>query len=145
VNASPKKFDLGRGDVATRCRAPVKGNFMRFCHMRVLSTIRSLLLAFAVLGLLIAPAAAFAHRDTNAVNDGVVASMMDQAPCCPHHKTDDCAKCALVASCATHCVDFAAVAVDLPTAAVSAAAHIISPLARSAVGIKHSPPRKPPR
>ena len=66
------------------------------------------------------------------------------SPCCPEHPARDCASCALMASCAVHCLDIGlAEAAIAPTIEDSLAA-FIPVSAENLTGIEHSPPLRPP-
>lgn len=124
-------------------RASIANRLKQSFDLNVLSTVRRMLLALAVLGLLFTPPGSFAH---GAMNDSAVVAMTDHAPCCPHDQPDDCPKCALASLCGSYCLNFLAMALEAPVAATSVVALSVAPQSQSAVvGIKHAPPRRPPR
>jgi hypothetical protein len=110
--------------------------------LRFLSAIRRVLLSFAILGLLLAPSAGFAH---GAMQQGQVIGMADHAPCCPESPADDCPKCALMTSCALFCVDFLAMEQSIAIVVWRHAAPGVASSSQTLVGVDHLPPRKPPR
>lgn len=139
----PEIFDAGRCDADVR-RASIKVHAKRSGNMGVLSIVRRMLLAIAIMGLLLAPTAGQAHRAMN--DNGAVIAMTDQAPCCPHHQPDDCAKCALASLCGSHCLNLLAVTLAAPAVTTSGIVLVNEPQSQFAVaGIKHAPPRRPPR
>lgn len=115
---------------------------MRNSDLRVLAAIRRLLMSFAILGLLLAPSAGFAHGATQL---GQVIGMADHSPCCPESLADDCAKCALMTSCAFFCVDYVAMKQSTAMVVWRHAAPVVASSSQTLVGVDHPPPRKPPR
>jgi len=136
------RFQIPAGTGAALCRALSRPTLTPSGAARFLAAIRPLLLCLAVLGLLLAPSARSAH---GSIGPDRMIGMADHAPCCPGKSVDNCPKCALMASCAFHCIDDLAadftfaVSFDLHAGAVPA--QFTTDLA----GIDHPPPLRPPR
>lgn len=110
--------------------------------LRALSAIRRLLLSFAVLGLLFAPSAGFAH---GAMQQVEMIGVADHSPCCPESPADDCPRCALMTSCALSCVDYLAMEQGFAMVVWRRAAPVMGIPAQTFASVDHPPPRKPPR
>jgi hypothetical protein len=110
--------------------------------LRFLTAIRRALLSFAILGLLLAPSAGFAH---GAMQQSQAIDMADHSPCCPESPVDDCSKCALMTSCALFCIDYLAMEQSIAMVAWRHAAPVTASYAQTFAGVDHPPPRKPPR
>ena len=123
-------------------RTSIVNRLKQSFDLNVLSTFQRMLLAFAVLGLLFAHVGGIAHET---MNDRASVATADHAPCCPHHQADDCAKCALGASCVVHCINNFAPEVVSIVAIGGASESIATPSRTNRSGINHPPLLKPPR
>ena len=107
----------------------------------LLAAIRRFVLSLAVLGLLLSPATGFAKAP---MGQGQTIRTARHAPCCPEHPARDCAACAMMASCAFHCIyNVLAGAATAPAVRDSPAAFIPGS-AQNLTGIEHPPPLRPP-
>lgn len=105
--------------------------------------IRRILAVLAMLGLLVAPVAGFAH---SAMDHGPsMAVSADGGPCCPDNPSDDCPKCALTAPCMAQCLQNVADAHTIAPVGESTCAAILARFDEAVAGLAHAPPRRPPR
>ena len=133
------KFRAGTG--ASPCRASGQPPLLRFAAARMLAAIRQFILSLAVLGLLLSPTSGFAKGP---MPQGQTIGTARHAPCCPEHPARDCAACAMMASCAFHCLDnvVAGTAITLMVAESPVAA--FPGATPNLTGIEHPPPLRPP-
>lgn len=124
-------------------RSSTGGAHRRPVASRLAAGIRQLLLALALVGLVLAPLSGFAH--TSSMDAGASVSAMEDAPCCPHDMPDGCQDCALMASCALHCLHVGVSEAEISVLPDLPSAPAIATPERPTVGIYHVPPDRPPR
>lgn len=136
-------YDVGcraiRG--TTICRVSGLLPFTQRCSMRLLEAIRQFLLSLAVLGLLLGPLAGSAYQ-TMGIDQTI--DMADHSPCCPKNPVDDCSKCALMVSCAVHCIGNLAVDLAFAVLIDDREATVTAVFSDSLAGVDHPPPLRPP-
>lgn len=107
-----------------------------------ISVIRRLLAGLAMLGLLLAPSAGFAHSAMDHMPSTAMAD--DGGSRCPDMGTSDCQKCALTASCMAQCLQNLAHEQTFAPVAGPGATRVVLLLEDTIAGLVHSPPRRPP-
>ena len=110
--------------------------------MCLVAAIRQFLLGLAVLGLLLAPTAGSMRR---AMASGPMVGMTQCTPDCPENPPNDCPKCALMATCAFHCLDIFALEPTFVVSFEHGSASILPDAPQIVAGIDHPPKPKPPR